>query len=93
MIFTPCKLLDAVWARVARATFEGRLGYAAKVSSANTEGKDQHAIWVRTEDFSERKDVKRVLEELGRLQLVWDLSLLWEIYYKCDAYTHLGLSH
>jgi hypothetical protein len=51
MVHPPSNLVDTTWERVARATFEGRLGYGAKVSRVNREGKEGFATWVQTEDF------------------------------------------
>jgi hypothetical protein len=93
MVYPPSNLVDAAWERAARATFEGRLGYGAKVSRVNREGKEGFATWVQTEDFGDQEDVKRVLRELQSLQLFRHPPFRWNIYYKTDAYTHLGLYH
>ncbi|MCJ1310056.1 hypothetical protein MMC25_003717 [Agyrium rufum] len=55
---------------------------------------DSSLICVYTKDFSDLQDVKRVLDGLIVLGLVSPLSADGRqrgIFYKCDAYTHLGI--
>ena len=70
MLFPPAVDVNRVWSVVATATAAGELGGAAKVATedgqADTAGR---LICVYTEDFGDRKDVKRVLLKLGELGL------------------------
>lgn len=86
MFFPKRNDLPRYWRLVATAVAEGQLGMTAKVS---TDFAEENVICVYTYDFSDIEDVIRVLKELVELDLV---SSGWKpIYYKCDAYTHLGI--
>lgn len=93
MLFPMPDDVDRVWAIVAKGTLEGRLGSAAKVATADSDdGKPARLICVYTEDFTDVKDVKQVLKEMRRLNLVGiEQGAKW-VYYKCDAYTYLGIN-
>ncbi len=84
--------LPRFWRLVAEGVVDNRLGPTAKVATADTNGEmtRPRLICVYTKDFSDLEDVKRVLCELVRMDLVSTDSGRG-IYYKCDAYTHLGI--
>jgi general stress protein YciG len=87
MLFPSANMVDDIWRKVAKATLEGTLGYAAKV--ATDDGSDrQRLICVYTEDFTDEKDVRRVLDKMQELNLIKGEQ---GIYYKCDAYTYLDI--
>ena len=91
MLFPSSDKLDRTWKIVAEATANGKLGSMAKVATAGSEREQNvRLICVYTEDFSNQKDVRRVLEELVELGLVRRDSEKGN-WYKCDAYTHLGI--
>lgn len=86
MFFPKRNDLPRYWRLVATAVAERKLGKTAKVS---TDFGEENVVCVYTYDFSDVEDVIRVLKELVELDLV---SSAWKpIYYKCDAYTHLGI--
>ncbi|TVY86021.1 UPF0696 protein-like protein [Lachnellula willkommii] len=89
MIFCPPEEVNDVWAVVARATASNDLGIAAKVARDNGEDQRPRLICIYTKDFSDRGDVTRVVQKLKDLGLVETRGS--KIYYKCDAYTFLGL--
>lgn len=92
MLFPSPSSVDSVWASVARATYAGELGTAAKVATAGGEDdrseKKSRLVCVYTKDFSDRTDVKRVLRRLKGLGLMGEEQ---GIFYKCDAYTYLNI--
>ncbi|CAK4026019.1 Hypothetical predicted protein [Lecanosticta acicola] len=88
MLFPKRKDLAQYWRLVATGTAEGNLGITAKVS---TEPSEETLICVYTYDFSDTEDVVRVLKELENLGLCSTTSK--PIYYKCDAYTYLGINY
>lgn len=58
-----------MWAKVARATADGDLGIAAKISPR--EEPDRHRlVCIYTHDFNDKDDVARVLNQLKELDLV-----------------------
>ena len=77
-----------VWSLVAHGVAQNRLGPGAKIAT-DTGGKGARLICVYTKNFSDMKDVKRVLHELVDMGLVSGGDR--GIYYKCDAYTYLGI--
>ncbi|KAL9088054.1 MAG: hypothetical protein Q9165_006395 [Trypethelium subeluteriae] len=87
--------LPRVWRLVAEAVAEGRLGLCAKVppeGSTYRSPTDESVVIVYTYDFTDQKDVKRVLQELVNIGLVPQEGSGRPIYYKTDAYTYLGIS-
>ena len=110
MIFPRHEDADRVWRAVCQGVDSGKLGHIAKIATSDpppdpmqqpTTGfrafdkqEDFRLICVYTKDFSDEKDVRRVLDSLVELKLVKlpedDMSN--GIYYKCDAYTHLDIS-
>ncbi|KAI9722873.1 MAG: hypothetical protein M1828_004439 [Chrysothrix sp. TS-e1954] len=94
MLFPNAADVDRIWAVVAEAVVNDQLGMAAKVASADAEPtRSGKLICIYTKNFSDLADVRRVLET------VFDLGLAKRdrskdsrgIYYKADAYTHLGI--
>ncbi|PPJ53281.1 hypothetical protein CBER1_11929 [Cercospora berteroae] len=89
MLFPGAANLERYWRTVATATAEGRLGPTSKSAVLNPETAD-NLICVYTYDFSDRDEVERVLKALVDAGLC---SVEGKpIYYKCDAYTYLGIT-
>ncbi|ERF73252.1 hypothetical protein EPUS_03084 [Endocarpon pusillum Z07020] len=93
MLFPSPKHVDGVWAKVARATWEGELGVGAKVATKNEDDDDERSeksrlVCVYTRDVEDRVDVERVLQKLVGMGLVGGEQ---GIFYKCDAYTYLDV--
>jgi hypothetical protein len=87
LLFVPPEHVPKAWKLVAHAVAEGRLGISAKIA---TDGEGVRLICIYTADFSDRDDVARVLQEIAAMDLLPQDSK-WGIYYKIDAYTHLGI--
>jgi len=109
MIFPRHEDADRVWRAVCQGVDGGKLGPLAKIATseppdpmeAPTAGfraydkqEDFRLICVYTKDFSDEKDVRRVLDSLVELKLVKlpEDDMGNGIYYKCDAYTYLDIS-
>jgi hypothetical protein len=90
MLFPKLDDLPRVWRLVAEATAEGKLGPTSKAGTWSPENatKGCTLICVYTKDFSDLNDVKRVMRALIELGITTRES---KIYYKCDAYTYLGI--
>jgi hypothetical protein len=88
LIFVDPKNVDEVWAKIKKATEEGKLGDDVKVATAKPNplaGKSgANVICVYTYDWTDEKDVKRVREELRKLGVVN------KIPYKSDEDTLSG---
>lgn len=95
MLFPMAEDVNRIWALVATAVAEGELGHAAKVATDEGSGNvGARLICVYTEDYSDREDVLRVLRRLDGMGLVKGRGAMGEergIYYKADAFTHLGV--
>ncbi|KAM3072073.1 hypothetical protein ACMFMF_007467 [Clarireedia jacksonii] len=92
MLFVPPTTLPETWSRIATATSTNSLGIAAKCAPRDPYNTSKsRLICIYTEDFSNMPDVIRVLKALKELGLV-ESSGKQGIYYKCDAYTYLGLN-
>lgn len=94
MLFPMADDVNRFWSLVATATAAGELGHAAKVATADTSNVASRLICIYTEDFSDKADVKRVLQRLVDMGLVNGRGPMGEergIYYKADAFTHLGI--
>ncbi|KAL8741447.1 MAG: hypothetical protein Q9190_005947 [Brigantiaea leucoxantha] len=100
MLFPYPEDVNAHWELVAEATAGQELGTAAKVAPVN-EGevgrgsRSARLMCVYTKDFADVEDVKRVLEKLVAMRLVRTKGangVERGIYYKADAFTHLGIS-
>jgi Domain of unknown function (DUF1917) len=83
LIFVSRSRVDALWEAVRRAVESGRLGQAAKVSTALPDplspDSKKHVICVYTADEDDPADVRRVREGLRQL------GITWKIPYKSDA--------
>ncbi|TVY83098.1 UPF0696 protein-like protein [Lachnellula suecica] len=90
MIFCPPEEVNAVWGVVARATANNELGIAAKFAPDSGDDRKPRLMCIYTKDFSDEDDVTRVINKLRGLGLVETRGK--PIYYKCDAYTYLGLN-
>ncbi|RVX74781.1 hypothetical protein B0A52_01058 [Exophiala mesophila] len=102
MLFPETSDVGRVWAIVAHATWDGKLGVSAKVAtdgagSAGSGPQTQRLICIYTHDFSDQDDVRRVVQNMKTLGLLRDEGSnggfmgTKTIYYKCDAYTHLDI--
>ncbi|KAI9723646.1 MAG: hypothetical protein M1812_000946 [Candelaria pacifica] len=90
MLFPMPEHVNKTWSLIATAVVNNELGSTAKI--ATDEGKGDRVsrlICVYTDDFSDTDDVKRVIAKLVEMGLVERSK---SIYYKCDAYTYLGIS-
>lgn len=97
MLFPTEEEVNEIWRTVCDSLVAAELGSTAKVavadltrnSSRNLAGPKRRLICIYTDDFSDLSDVRRVLDRLVELGLVSrDGSGIW---YKCDAYTYLGI--
>ncbi len=88
LIFVSRSRIDALWETIRRAVEGGRLGHAAKVSTAlpNPLSPDpkKHVICVYTADEDDPADVRRIRDTLRQL------GITWKIPYKSDAATRAG---
>ncbi|KAL1881363.1 hypothetical protein VTK73DRAFT_4370 [Phialemonium thermophilum] len=90
MLFPDPEDVDAVWRIVAEATANNELGVAAKVAPRVKETPSRaRLLCVYTRDFIDKSDIGRVLRRMRELGLVKPGRR--QIYYKCDAYTYLGI--
>lgn len=85
--------VNETWGKIAHALVAGKLGYAAKVATNNGGGdRDTRILCVYTYDFEDKEDVKRVARELAKMGFCDKKGpKTRQIYYKCDAYTHLNI--
>ncbi|KAL9114121.1 MAG: hypothetical protein Q9227_001893 [Pyrenula ochraceoflavens] len=91
MLFPTPEQVDGTWSLIVRYTVDGALGCSAKVATDDKVSKVR-PIHVYTEDSENEDDVKRVLLKLKELGLLDTTNgTTANIYYKCDAYTHLDL--
>jgi hypothetical protein len=88
LIFVSRSRVDALWESVRRAVQAGRLGHAAKVSTALPDplspDPKKHVICVYTADEDNPTDVRRVRDALRAL------GITWKIPYKSDRATRAG---
>jgi hypothetical protein len=88
LIFVSRSRVDALWESVRRAVQGGRLGHAAKVSTALPDplspDPKKHVICVYTADEDNPTDVRRVRDALRAL------GITWKIPYKSDRATRAG---
>ena len=88
LVFVPTISIDTAWAKIKKATEEGRLGSASKVSTArpnpNANDPSQHVVCVYTYDWTDESDVRRIREELRKLGFTNKLP------YKSDEDTMEG---
>lgn len=87
MLFPPSDDVTTIWRTVAEGTARGELGIAAKVATDDGKGdRVPRLICVYTADFSDRGDVRTVLERLAEMGLVGgrgDSGVERLVYYKC----------
>jgi len=81
MIFCQAAEVNAVWSVIARATASNELGIAAKVTPDDGDDRKPRLICIYTKDFTDMKDVSRVIHKLRDLGLVEPRGK--PIYYKC----------
>lgn len=88
LIFVDPEDVDEVWAKIKKATEEGKLGYASKVSTAKPNplavNPRSRVICVYTYDWTDEDDVRRIREELRKL------GITQKIPYKSDEDTMSG---
>lgn len=70
MLFPEPLDADEVWKRVARATCNNELGFAAKIEPMTVTPDKQRLLCVYTKDFRDKDDVARVLDKLRSLELI-----------------------
>jgi len=92
MLFPPVGEVDAIWRTVVEETIEGRFGPTSKVATDGGDGKNERLICVYTKDFSDKADVRRVLDALVNVGLVRDDGAARSIWYKSDVYTHMNIN-
>jgi hypothetical protein len=85
MIFCHREEINAVWAVVSRGTANNELGIAAKVAPDAGDDRQARLICVYTKDFTDMKDVSRVVHKLKNLGLVETKGR--PIYYKCGRFS------
>ena len=82
------KEVDEIWEKIRTATEEGKLGLASKVSTAKdsplASSSTRKVICIYTYDWTDRKDVMRIREELRKL------GITNKIPYKSDKDTLSG---
>lgn len=91
MVFPSAAEVDRIWATVCQGVLDGKLGPAAKVATADDVGLEGGGgrgwlVCVYTADFSDTKDVKRVLLSLKEMGLVDRKGAYGQdvgIWYKC----------
>lgn len=99
MLFPTADDVNRIWSLVATATANGELGHAAKVAADDGSGNaTPRLVCVYTEDFSDMRDVRRVLGRLVDMGLVMKkkkkkgpMGEERGVYYKADAFTDLGI--
>lgn len=88
LIFVSRSRVDALWDAIRRAVESGRLGHAAKVSTALPDplspDPKKHMICVYTPNEEDAADVRRVRAVLR------GLGVTWKIPYKSDAVARAG---
>ncbi len=88
LVFVHVSQIDEVWAKIKKATEEGKLGGSSKVSTGlpnpNATEPENKVICVYTYDWTDEEDVKRVREELRAL------GITRKIPYKADEDTLSG---
>jgi hypothetical protein len=82
IIFVSADEVDRLWKKIARATSEGQLGIAAKISTAKPK-KTKHTydfvLYVYTQDYHDQQDVFRVRSRLT------ELGITQEIVYRQEC--------
>ncbi|KAH8592366.1 hypothetical protein B0O99DRAFT_244535 [Bisporella sp. PMI_857] len=89
MLFVDPIEINAVWSVVAHATANNQLGIASKVAPDFGDPRKERLVCIYTKDFTDIEDVTRVARRMKDLGLI---EAKKAIYYKCDAYTYLGIA-
>lgn len=88
LIFVDIKNVDEVWAKIKKATEEGKLGHNAKAGTAkpNPRARDPNkkVICVYTYDWTDENDVRGIRDELRKLGITSKMP------YKSDEDTVSG---
>ena len=88
LIFVTLNDIDRMWAKVKKATEDGKLGSCAKVatvkSNRHARGSNTKVICVYTYDWTDERDVKRIREELRKI------GITNRVPYKADKNTLSG---
>ena len=88
LVFVSDKAVDEIWEKIRTATEEGKLGLASKVATAKdsplASSSTRKVICIYTYDWTDRKDVMRIREELRKL------GITNKIPYKSDKDTLSG---
>ncbi|KZP31589.1 DUF1917-domain-containing protein, partial [Athelia psychrophila] len=85
LFFAPTAKIDAFWARIARATHSGTLGFSAKVAPRD-EKKDDQMICVFTEDYLDSANVMKVRDGLRRLGVKQKIGYKPHVYTECRVH-------
>lgn len=85
LCFASTAEIDALWARIARATHSGTLGFSAKVAPRKEED-DEHVICVYTEDYMDSASVTKVRDGLRRLGVKQKIGYKPDVYTLCRVY-------
>jgi Domain of unknown function (DUF1917) len=80
MVFAPPSKIDSLWAQIARATYAGTLGIAAKVSPRNGFNDAD------SRDYTDSSDAYKVRSGLRRLGVKWTIGYKPDIDTHCDIY-------
>ena len=85
LVFVHVSHIDAMWAKIKKATEQTKPGGSSKVATAipnsNAIEPDKKVICVYTYDWTDGEDARRVREELRQL------GVTWKIAYKADEDT------
>lgn len=73
------------WNLIARATRDGKLGVAAKVTTRFAAASKGYSIHIFTKNFMDEKDWMRVENHIR------SMSILEKLKYRPELYTHLGI--
>ena len=90
MVFVTPAVADDVWADVARATAEGKLGSSAKVAPTLDTEKQAVLCCAYVHDFGDRAELKRVLLAFQKLMEKHGVEV--RSGFKPDVLTHLGIT-
>lgn len=85
MIFAQTNEVNAIWSAIARATAKNELGIAAKVGPDDGHDRKPRLICVYTKDFTDIKDVSKVVHRLKDIGVVERGKA---IYYKCGGFMY-----
>ena len=85
MLFEKPKVIDSVWAKIAEATVDGKLGCAAKVSPSSF-NQSTHLICVYTRDFTNKQEVLQLLQGIHALGLRTSGGFKPDVFTRLDIY-------